>query len=205
MEETLVVVDDNRVIELTLEGDLVEVFGRYYHREEIHTSDVTVLRTGDVAVAEAFENSILVLDGETGNLLRNFGRRGDLDGEFRQPVAITSDANDNLLVLDRFSNRLQVFNAEGRHLCTRSDLGLSESGPKALAWEVLQWRSRTAVLIAAPTSRQGKREQHAGGSRQQAAAAATANWIPNRRPRTHPGPTPGPTPGPAGKAGYRSQ
>jgi hypothetical protein len=32
------------------------------------------------------------------------------------------------------TNRLQVFSPEGKHLCTRSDLGLHEASYKGIAW-----------------------------------------------------------------------
>jgi hypothetical protein len=44
----------------------------------------------------------------------------------------TSDVHGNLLVVD-ITNQLQVFGPEGKHLCTRSDLGLHES-TKGIAW-----------------------------------------------------------------------
>jgi hypothetical protein len=38
-----------------------------------------------------------------------------------------------LLVVDT-TNRLQVFDPEGKHLCTRSDLGLHHASGKGIAW-----------------------------------------------------------------------
>jgi hypothetical protein len=55
------------------------------------------------------------------------------DGQFITPFAITSDDMGNLLVLDNTS-RLQVFDASGTHLCTRSDVGGVGQGIKGIAW-----------------------------------------------------------------------
>ena len=35
---------------------------------------------------------------------------------------------------DVSTNRLQVFNSEGEHLCTRNNLGLKANASKGLAW-----------------------------------------------------------------------
>jgi hypothetical protein len=53
-------------------------------------------------------------------------------------MGLASDAHGNLLVVDE-TNRLQVFDPEGKHLCTRSDLGLQDDsefgeGAKGIAW-----------------------------------------------------------------------
>jgi hypothetical protein len=81
-----------------------------------------------------------------GNFKRQFGRKGrKTDGRFNGPVGIACDAHGNLIVLDA-TRRLQVFSSEGRHLCTRNDLGLSGSrssssdsneGSKAVGWSIV--------------------------------------------------------------------
>jgi hypothetical protein len=85
-----------------------------------------------VAVADRDNYRVQIFDSE-GKYKRQFGTYGmDTDGEFYLPVGLASDAHGNLLVLDR-TNRLQVFDPEGKHLCTRSDLGLGDS-IKGIAW-----------------------------------------------------------------------
>jgi hypothetical protein len=56
-----------------------------------------------------------------------------LDGQFYFPTGLASDTHSNLLVVDS-ANRLQVFDPEGKHLCTRSDLGLYDMSSKGIAW-----------------------------------------------------------------------
>jgi hypothetical protein len=75
---------------------------------------------------------VQIFDSE-GNYKREFGSEGkETDGQLYKPNGITSDAHGNLLVLDD-TNRLQVFSPECKHLCTRSDLGIS-GGMKGIAW-----------------------------------------------------------------------
>jgi DNA-binding beta-propeller fold protein YncE len=85
-----------------------------------------------VAVVDHHNHRVQIFDSE-GKYKRQFGTEGKEDGQFYHPTGLTSDAHGNLLVVD-FTNRLQVFDPEGKHLCTRSDLGLHEASPKGIAW-----------------------------------------------------------------------
>jgi hypothetical protein len=72
---------------------------------------------------------------------RQFGTKGKEDGQLYSPKGLASDAYGNLLVVDDHleSNRLQVFSPEGKHLCTRNDLGLekeSKGVASPVAWSV---------------------------------------------------------------------
>jgi tripartite motif-containing protein 71 len=77
---------------------------------------------------------VQIFDSE-GNYKRKFGTEGKEDGQLFRPTGLASDAHGNLLVVD-YTNRLQVFDPEGKHFCTRSDLGLhaSANSAKAIAW-----------------------------------------------------------------------
>jgi tripartite motif-containing protein 2/3 len=93
---------------------------------------ITVLgSSGEVAVADLGNHRVQIFDSE-GNYKRQFGTEGKEDGQFNRPIGLASDAHGNLLVVD-FTNRLQVFDPEGKHLCTRSDLGL-HGGLTGIAW-----------------------------------------------------------------------
>jgi tripartite motif-containing protein 71 len=85
---------------------------------------ITVLgSSGEVAVfADSYIHRVQIFDSE-GNYKRQFGTEDKEDGQFDRSSGIASDAHGNLLVVD-LTNRLQVFDPEGEHLCTRSDLGL---------------------------------------------------------------------------------
>jgi DNA-binding beta-propeller fold protein YncE len=94
---------------------------------------ITVLgSSGEVAVADRMNHRVQIFDSE-GKYKRQFGTEGKDDGQFNCPSGLASDAHGNLLVVD-FTNRLQVFDPEGKHLCTRSDLGLQADSGKGIAW-----------------------------------------------------------------------
>ena len=89
--------------------------------------------SGEVAVAERNNHCVQIFDSE-GNYKRQFGTEGNrANGQLYYPTGLASDAHGNLLVVDE-TNRLQVFSPEGKHLCTRSDLGLHGGSSKGIAW-----------------------------------------------------------------------
>ena len=66
------------------------------------------------------------------------------DGQFDEPCAIAADARA-LLVLDRGTNGLQIFEADGTHLYTRKDLGIYQHA------KGLEWDGRLGVGSPSPT------------------------------------------------------
>jgi DNA-binding beta-propeller fold protein YncE len=136
-ETVLVTEEDNRrVSQFALDGTFVGIFagtGESGSGDGEFTTPlgITVLgSSGEVAVVD--HHSVQIFDSE-GNCKRQFGTEGkETNGQFFGPTDLASDAHGNLLVLDR-TNRLQVFDPEGKHLCTRSDLRLHTSS-KGIAW-----------------------------------------------------------------------
>ena len=87
-----------------------------------------------------------MFDGESGSFVRAFGSEGkEEDGQFSNPYAIAADAHDHLLVLDFGTSRLQVFDANGRHLHTRTDLGINGNDCKGLEWRAEVGGGRLAI------------------------------------------------------------
>jgi sugar lactone lactonase YvrE len=139
-QETVLVTEiyNHRVSQFALDGTFVGIFagtGKVGSGDgECHSPrGITVLgSTGEVAVADCMNHRVQIF-GSEGNYKRQFGTAGKEDGQLDFPSGLTSDAHGNLLVMDN-ANRLQVFDPEGKHLCTRSDLGLHEGSSKGIAW-----------------------------------------------------------------------
>jgi DNA-binding beta-propeller fold protein YncE len=136
-QETVLVteLDNHRVSQFALDGTFVGIFAGTSEKgsgdgEFDIPRGITVLgSSGEVAVADRNNHRVQIFDSE-GNYKRQFGTEGN------RPTGIASDAHGNLLVVD-LTNRLQVFDPEGKHLCTRSDLGLhhaSGNSGKGIAW-----------------------------------------------------------------------
>jgi DNA-binding beta-propeller fold protein YncE len=130
---------NHRVSQFALDGTFVRIFagtGKEGNGDGEFCSPrrISVLgSSGEVAVADFNNHRVQIFDSE-GNYKRQFGTKGkEADGQLSEPMDLASDAHSNLLVVDA-TNRLQVFNPEGKHLCTRSDLGLHDNSTKGIAW-----------------------------------------------------------------------
>jgi DNA-binding beta-propeller fold protein YncE len=140
-QETVLVTeeDNHRVSQFALDGTFVGIFAGTGKRgsgdgEFDSPQGITVLgSSGEVAVGDRDNHRVQIFDSE-GNYKRQFGTLGkEADGQLFCPSGLASDAHGNLLVVD-WTNRLQVFDPEGKHLCTRSDLGLYDNSAKGIAW-----------------------------------------------------------------------
>jgi tripartite motif-containing protein 2/3 len=144
-QETVLVTEqeNHRVSQFKLDGTFIRIFAGTGtagsgNGEFSGPYGITVLgSSGEVAVADYINCRIQIFDRE-GNYKRQFGSQGgEADGQFNGPSALASDVHGNLLVVD-CTNRLQVFSPEGKHLCTRNDMGLSRSAipgdTKGIAW-----------------------------------------------------------------------
>jgi DNA-binding beta-propeller fold protein YncE len=139
-QETVLVTErgNHRVSQFALDGTFVGIFAVSGKKgsgdgEFHYPHGITVLgSSGEVAVADRTNHRVQIFDSE-GNYKRQFGTKGKEDGQLYLAAGLASDTHGNLLVVD-YTNRLQVFDPEGKHLCTRSDLGLHDCYPKGIAW-----------------------------------------------------------------------
>jgi DNA-binding beta-propeller fold protein YncE len=140
-QETVLVTElgNHRVSHFALDGTFIGIFAGTGEEgsgdgDFDRPRGITVLgASGEVAVADYANDRVQIFDSE-GKYKRQFGTEGrEEDGQLFGPTGLASDAHGNLLVVD-LTNRLQVFDPEGKHLCTRSDLGLRDNSEKGIAW-----------------------------------------------------------------------
>jgi DNA-binding beta-propeller fold protein YncE len=140
-QETVLVTEENnhRVSQFALDGTFVGIFagtgkvGSGDGEFDLSLGIAVFGSSGEVAIAEFNNHCVQIFDSE-GNYKRQFGTEGEEDDDqFFSPAGLASDAHGNLLVVDD-TNRLQVFSPEGKHLCTRSDIGLHGDSEKGIAW-----------------------------------------------------------------------
>jgi sugar lactone lactonase YvrE len=140
-QETVLVTekDNQRVSQFALDGTFVGIFAGTGKEgsgdgEFKIPQGITVLgSSGEIAVTDEGNHRVQIFDSE-GNYKRQFGTEGkEADGQLYYPSGLASDAHGNLLVVD-CTKRLQVFDHEGKHLCTRSDLGLHHASAKGIAF-----------------------------------------------------------------------
>jgi len=79
-------------------------------------TDLVAMDDGSIFVSDGYGNSrVLRLDAQ-GNLLYQWGTKGDGRGEFNLPHSIAADATGKIYVADRENHRIQIFNADGNLL-----------------------------------------------------------------------------------------
>ena len=80
---------------------------------------------GNVYLSLMNQDKVQVYD-ESGKLLREWGKRGAGDGEFRQPGGIVLAPGGTVYVADQGNHRVQMFDTEGKF---RGKWGEHGSGP----------------------------------------------------------------------------
>jgi len=81
-----------------------------------HPTDVHVSVWGEIYVSDGYAASRVHRFDAAGALIASWGSHGSGDGQFGWPHAIWTFADGRVVVVDRTSNRVQVFDREGRHL-----------------------------------------------------------------------------------------
>jgi DNA-binding beta-propeller fold protein YncE len=83
-----------------------------------HPTDVHVSAWGEIYVSDGYAASRVHRFDAAGALIATWGSHGSGDGQFGWPHAIWTFADGRVVVVDRISNRVQVFDREGKHLET---------------------------------------------------------------------------------------
>ena len=84
--------------------------------------DVAWLADGSILVADGNDNSRVVKFDRDGKFLLAWGTKGKANGQFDVVHAVATDKNDRVYVADRSNDRIQVFDAVGKHLATWPNL-----------------------------------------------------------------------------------
>ena len=82
-------------------------------------ADVVAAPNGDVFIADGHNengNNRIVKVTKDGKFIKSWGKTGYAPGEFRTLHALAFDSKGRLYVADRFNNRIQIFDQEGKFL-----------------------------------------------------------------------------------------
>ena len=94
-----------RLSMFTLAGEFVRCIGV---GELAGTHDVDFTDSSDIIACDSSKHRVFVYSADGSTVLRQWGGRGDADGEFKWPTAVAM-CGGQLYVLDEGSNRVQVF------------------------------------------------------------------------------------------------
>ncbi len=85
-------------------------------------ADITFAPNGDIYVADGYGNHRIVHLDKYGKFIRTWGEQGPEAGNFDNPHNIVYYRN-KLFVADRYNSRIQVFDLEGKHLTSWTNVG----------------------------------------------------------------------------------
>lgn len=74
-------------------------------------------------VVDTHNHKVVILDIESGEIIKTIGKRGREEGDFNFPAHITVDSKGNIYVVDTMNGRIQIFDQEGRFLRAFGKLG----------------------------------------------------------------------------------
>jgi len=99
--------------------------------------DICVLADGRIAVADTHYHRVVFFDAR-GNVVRMMGTLGTGPGEFKYPVALAEDDEQNLYVCEYGDNdRVQKFSRDGRFISQFGSFGTDEGQfqrPSGIVW-----------------------------------------------------------------------
>ena len=84
--------------------------------------DIAFLPDGSMVIADGLRNSRIVKLDKKGAFVKAWGTRGDGPGQFSGVHGIETDKSGRIYVADRGNRRIQIFDADGRHLDTWPNL-----------------------------------------------------------------------------------
>ena len=132
-EGQIVVTDNlgNCVYVFDKDGNCMRKIGR----KRSHTGQfqypngISFLNDNEVHIADLKNCRIQRLNIQTGTVVKSFGKFGKEKGELGNPVDVTVDDVERIIVTERENNRIQVMSKEGESIFTFGD-----KGPEKLLW-----------------------------------------------------------------------
>lgn len=108
-------------------------------------TDVAIHKNGDILVLPSRINQVLIFD-KNGNFKQTYGRKGRGPGEFERPVAIESDKNGFVYIIDRGNAKITIFSSDYRYVTDINFRGGWNTHFKTDQTSVYIWTSPNSVL-----------------------------------------------------------
>ena len=114
-EERRIVVTEfwgKRIQVMSCQGETISIFGNI-GPEKLKEPMSCLPYKNKFFVSDGGNHRITAFD-KSGTFLHKFGKEGNQEGQFDCPTGLLIDSSNNLLVCDRFNNRVQQFSLDGR-------------------------------------------------------------------------------------------
>lgn len=124
----------SRVNHFAPDGTLVTQWGRQgtNNGELALARAVAVNSKGDIFISEYGPTErIQRFSADGSRFIASFGKPGQASGEFNRAEGLAIDKDDQLYVADSCNHRIQVFNADGKHI---RNYGQAGAGPQDLSY-----------------------------------------------------------------------
>ena len=97
---------------MSREGETISMFGNI-GSEKLKLPCCSLPYKNKFFISDWEDYCIKAFD-KSGTFLHKFGKEGNQEGQFDCPIGLLIDSSNNLLVCDRFNNRVQQFSLDGR-------------------------------------------------------------------------------------------
>ena len=119
---------DNRRVQI-LKPDFT--FCGFFDRSgSLDPYDISIDSNGDVYITDCIINHRVQVFTEYGEYIREFGEKGNEEGELDQPRGIAIDSNDIIYIFEHTNHRISLFTQDGHYLKSigEQDVGESQFG-----------------------------------------------------------------------------
>jgi peptidylglycine monooxygenase len=110
----------HEVLKFNTKGELLLRIGERgnpsWQRPFNHPTDVAISKNGDIYVSDGYGNACVHKFSSTGKHIITWGKPGSRRGEFHTPHGIWVDDLDQVYVVDRDNNRIQIFTSDGEYI-----------------------------------------------------------------------------------------
>ena len=98
--------------------------GEGSNREQFwYPNGISFLNDNEVLIADNGNNRIQRINIQTGTVVKSFGKKGRQKGEFGNPIDVTVDNKERIVVTEWGNGRIQVMSKDGESIFTFGDKG----------------------------------------------------------------------------------
>jgi len=131
-----------RITKTTLDQEFIAEFGRGtpenpnapFPSRHMWITGIALDKDENVYTTDEWHNSVVICDKD-GEVLKNWGEKGEEDGKLNGPSGLVFDADDNIWIVNSINSRIQKFTKDGQYLGGFGQKGSAE-GELDMPWGI---------------------------------------------------------------------